>query len=65
MTLPMLFRTAAIWLQSHSYELGVLDWAKKVKEEIRLGLRNLLGEKKVQAATGTGGRESHHAGRRF
>jgi len=37
---------AAIWLQSHSYELGVLDWAKKVKEEIRLGLRNLLGEKK-------------------
>jgi predicted phage terminase large subunit-like protein len=36
---------AAIWLQSNTYELGLLDYAKKVSAEIAAGIRDAFGRR--------------------
>jgi predicted phage terminase large subunit-like protein len=36
---------AAIWLQKNTFELGLLDYAKKVSAEIAVGLRNPFGQR--------------------
>jgi predicted phage terminase large subunit-like protein len=35
---------AEIWLQANTYELGLLDWARKCAKEIAAGVRNEFGQ---------------------